>query len=451
MKRRVANKSRSGKSDGKQAAGRFKKTVFANGLTLVTERRPDMRSLSMGIWVKVGTRHERRAEAGMSHFLEHMLFKGTPTRSALDIARQMDRVGGEFNAFTSREHTCFHILLLERDARMGLELLTDILLHSDFDSTELERERKVILQEISMVEESPEELAFDLFFEKIYPQHGLGRAILGSRSSIRRFKRTDILKFFREYYRPEQVVFSVAGDVSHSEVARAISPLTRRHWPGRKPKASSALKEALRAKAPKPVSGFWWGVRPTEQVHLVWGVEGPAYAASDRFAAFLLNVYLGGGMSSSLFQEIREKNGLAYTVYSSLSPFQDSGVFAIYAGTGVAQVPLCLSLIEQCVERVKRELLTAEELQMIQENLKGSILLASDDIESRMSSIARNEISFGRYVSVEEVCAAIDAVTPEDIRRVARKIFKSNARSILALGPRPSTALRRKLKPTMIS
>lgn len=428
----------------------FKKTVFKNGLTLVTERHPEFRSLSMGIWVKVGSRHESKREAGMSHFLEHMLFKGTQKRSALEISREIDRVGGEFNAFTSREHTCFHILLLDRDAKLGLEILSDILLNSQFDSSELERERRVILQEIAMVDDSPEELAHDLFYEKIYGNHGLGQPILGSTASIKRFSRADVVRFFREFYRPEEIVIAVAGDISHATVAKAIRGMIRSKWPGRKPRVSTEVRRALHARAPKLQPGFWWAQRPSEQVHLVWGVEGPPYHSKDRFAAFLLNVYLGGGMSSTLFQEIREKNGLAYTVYSSFSPYLDSGVFLIYAATGLAQVPLCLALIERCVDAAKKDLLTPQELGLIKDNLKGSILLSSDNVESRMSSIARNEMLMGKNVSVKEVCAQIDAVTPEDIRRVARKIFRSNSRSVLALGPKPSSTLKRRLKPKMI-
>lgn len=441
----------------------FKRTVFKNGLTLLSERRRGFRSLSIGIWVKTGTRHETSREAGISHFLEHMLFKGTGSRSALEIAREVDQVGGDFNAFTAREYTCFHILLLDRDARLGTDILGDVILNSDFDAEELERERKVILQEISMVEESPEELVHDIFFELIYGKHGLGRPILGTETSIRRLKRADVLRFFRKHYRPDQMIVSVSGDVSHAAIAKQIRSLIRRDWPGRPhapgaasrqrsktARAQSPAEQVLKALGqppPKVKSGCWWITRPTEQVHLVWGVAGPPYASKDRFAAFLLNIYLGGGMSSSLFQEIREKNGLAYTVYSSLSPFVDSGVFSIYVATGMKQVPLCLKLIEECVAKLKRELLTDLELQTIKDNLKGSILLASDDVESRMSSIAKNELFLGKYASPEDVCRLIDEVTPQDVRRMARRLLSSSNRSIVALGPRPSREIVKQLRP----
>jgi predicted Zn-dependent peptidase len=425
---------------------KFKKTVFPNGLTLVTERHPGYRSLSLGVWVKAGTRHERGSESGVCHFLEHMLFKGTGKRSALDIALEVDRVGGEFNAFTGREYTCFHLLLLDRDVNLGVDILSDVLLDSRFDSLEMERERKVILQEINMVEEAPEELVHDLFFEIAYPRHGLGRPILGTESSIRRMSRSDMIRFFRKHYRPHQLVFSVAGDVAHETVKKKLRALSRKIWPGRPPKKSTR-KELGFAPAPPLREGTWWVKRNTEQVHLVWGVEGPKYTSRDRFAAYLLNVFLGGGMSSSLFQEIREKNGLAYTVYSSLSSFIDSGVFTIYAATSMKQVPLCLRLIEECAARLKKELLTEEELHVIKENLKGNILLNADGVEPRMMSIAKNEIFFGKYINPDDVCRMIDEVTPQDVRRVARKLLGTGRRSILLLGPRPPRSVAKKVRP----
>lgn len=426
------------------ARSRFRKTVFENGLTLVSERHPEFRSLSIGFWVKVGTRHERAREAGVSHFLEHMVFKGTESRSALDIAREVDRVGGDFNAFTGREYTCFHILLLDRDLSLGMDILSDVVLNSNFDAEELERERKVILQEIAMVEESPEELAHDLFFEMVYGRHGLGRPILGTEASIRRMKRGDLLRFFRQQYRPDQLIISVAGDVSHETLTRRLRPLAKRNWPGRTKGARHLLVK------PRVKTGSWWVQRDTEQVHLIWGVEAFPYASKDRFAEFVLNGYLGGGMSSALFQEIREKNGLAYTVYSSLSPHVDSGLFTVYAATNMAQVPLCLRLIEETMRKLKKDFLSEEELHLVKENLKGTILLSADSVESRMFSLAKSELFFGEQVTMDEVCERIDAVTAQDVRRVARKLLREENRSLLAVGPRPTRAVASKVKPKIL-
>jgi predicted Zn-dependent peptidase len=426
----------------------FQKTVFPNGLTVLSERHPEFRSLSVGVWVKVGTRHENAKEVGVSHFLEHMVFKGTKKRTALDIAREVDRVGGDFNAFTSRENTCFHVLLLDRDIGLGLDILSDVILNSTFEAEELERERKVILQEISMVDESPEELAHDLFYELFYPNHGIGRAILGTEKSINALKRSEVLKYFYTHYRPDQIVISVAGNVTHQAVLKKMAPLIKKKWPGRPAKFPKPTEDSF--KAPKSCAGRWWVDRNTEQCHVVWTVPGPTYTSKDRFAAFLLNVYLGGGMSSTLFQEIREKNGLAYTVYSSLAPYTDTGIFSIYAATNASQVPLCLKLVEECVNHVKAKPLSKKELETIKDNLKGTILLSSDSAESRMSSIARNEMVFGRYVSVEEVCKEVDAVTPADLQRLANKLFADDERSILVLGPKPSQTVLKKMGFTQV-
>ena len=425
-------------SDSAQAV---KKTVFENGLTLVSERVSNFRSLAMGVWVKIGTRHETPRIAGASHFLEHMLFKGTQARTALEIAREIDQVGGEFNAFTTREQTCFHVLLLDRDYRLGLDILSDVVLNSNFKSDELERERKVILQELSMVEETPEELAHDVFFELIYGKHGLGQPILGTEKSIRRLKREHIIQFFRHHYRPEQLVISVVGDVSHNEIKKNLAPLLKDRWPGRSKQVSpNPLFDSFEP-APPILSGSWWMNRPTEQVHLIWGVPGPTYTSEDRFAAFLLNVYLGGGMSSALFQEVREKHALAYTVYSCLSPLSDSGIFSIYCATNVNQVPLCLKLIEKCLSRLRKKELSKAELRTVKNNLKGTLLLSTDSVESRMSRIARNELFLGQEMTTEEVCRRIDQVTPNDLKRLANQLFQEGKASVLALGPKPKGKL----------
>lgn len=415
----------------------------------MTESHKEFRSVSMGAWIKAGTRHERSNETGISHFLEHMLFKGTSTRNAFEIARSIDQVGGDFNAFTAREYTCFHLTLLNRDVGLGVDILSDIILDSKFDTAEMERERKVILQEIAMVEESPEELVHDIYFELIYGRHGLGKPILGTESSIRRLRRSDLLRYYRKHYRPDQVVISVSGDISHEQMQRRFRQLGKGQWPGR-PKMSKSKKEFGFEPAPAIKKDCWWVKRPSEQVHIVWGMEGPRYSSRDRFVGLLLNVYLGGGMSSALFQEIREKNGLAYTVYSSLSPFIDSGIFSIYVATGMNQIPLCLKLIDEAVGRLCKEQLSEEELDVIKNNLKGTILLSADGVESRMSSIAKNDIFLSKYVGVEDICKVIDSIRPADIRRLVRKMLSKGEKSILVLGPKPSKAVAKKLRPRML-
>jgi predicted Zn-dependent peptidase len=300
-----------------------------------------------------------------------------------------------------------------------------------------------------MVEESHEELIHDLYFELVFGKHGLGRPILGTETSIRRTQRRGLLTFFRKHYHPEQTIISVAGNVSHETVRRRLRALAKAKWPGRLPKKPTKRDIGFEP-APKMREGSWWIKRNTEQVHIVWGVEGISYRSRDRFAVYLLNEYLGGGMSSKLFQEIREKHGLAYTVYSSHSSFEDSGVFSVYAATSMSHVPLCLRLIEEAVDGLRREPLTEQDLQILKDNLKGTILLNSDDVESRMSSIAQNEIFHGQAIPLAEVCRLIDAVSVADIRRLARKLFAGGKRSMLFIGPSPSKQIRTKLRPKIL-
>lgn len=407
----------------------FKKTQFKNGLTLVSERRRGMNSLSIGAFVRMGSRFETINTSGVSHFLEHMLFKGTTRRSAIDLVRAIEDHGGEFNAFTDREYTCYHVLVLKKEVETALQVLEDILLNSTMVRIEFERERSVILQEILMLNDSPEDMAYDLFFERIYGRHGLGRNILGSRRSIRAMKRADLMRIYGQRYQPKNILLSVSGDIPHATLAKQLGSLaTKRRY------HSIKTPRSVMEPAPSIRSGRWWIESDTEQCHVVWGVPSFSVDSGDRFTVALLNSYLGGGMSSLLFQEIREKNGLAYNTYSYVYPFLDSGVFTIYAGTRSSQLKKCLSLIEKSVGQMKDRLMTKNELHTAKSGLQGAILLASDDVESRMLSLGRNEMFEGEYCSPEQICRKIDQVTAQDIRRVARALFSAE-RSILALGP----------------
>lgn len=432
-----------------------KKFTLNNGLTVLLEQETWARGVSIGIWVRVGTRHEKPNQAGISHFLEHMVFKGTEKRKALEITRAVERVGGEFNAFTTREYTCFHITLLNRDFELGMEILSDIVMSSTLEQEELDREKKVILQEIAMVEENPEEQAQDVFFEHLYGKHGLGRSILGTENSVRKMNRSDLLKVFRNYYSPENIVISVVGDVTLSRVKKSLRPLRKRVWLGRKEvlnrnRLKNADQKRFFTAAPQVRDGLWWVVKPTEQAHIVWGVEAPHFTHKDQPAILLLAAYLGGGMSSYLFQEIREKKGLAYNVYTSLNTFRDSGVFSIYAATSPSQVATCLSVIETSLQKMCTTLLTEEDLQEVKESMKGTLLLSCDSVESVMQGNAIDELYYGKMFSVEEVCAELDRVTQKDILRVSRKLFGLEKRSILVYGPKPSPTIQKKLKPTMV-
>jgi predicted Zn-dependent peptidase len=428
-------------------SSRIRRTHFENGLTLLTESTPQFEGLSAGAWVNVGSRHELKGEHGATHFLEHMLFKGTKKRSAQQIAQEVDRIGGEFNAFTAREETCFHLLLLDRHVGLACDMLEDVLLHSKLSRVEVDRERKVILQEIAMVDDSPEDVAHDLFLENVFSGKGLGRSILGTDSSIRRMKQTTIQNYFRHFYRPENLVLSFAGDVSHEKVRRLLSRMGKHAWPGRD-KAPSATRLQGLAKQEKTEfqEGSGWVVREGEQVHWVWGCPAPDQTSPDRYAFYLMNLHLGGGMSSTLFQEIREKHGLAYSVYSNYSPFSDAGVFTVYAATAPGHVALSLKLLKECLNRVVRKPLPRAELESLKENLKGTLLLSNDSVESRMSAIARNEILFGGEVPLATTLQRIDAVTSEEIQKLAlQTIGNLEKQALWIVGPRPKPAVRKKL------
>lgn len=420
---------------------RTSRSVFSNGLTLVTEQTTSYQSLAVGFWVRIGTRHERPREAGMSHLLEHMLFKGTERRTALDIAREVDRVGGDFNAFTTREYTCFHITLLAKDADLAFDILGDIILHSDIDAEELERERKVILQEISMVADSPEELAHDLLFERLYGRTGLGRPILGTENSIRKMRRSDILKFFRGFYRPDQLVISVSGNLTHARAKKLIKPLLKRtsSWPGRPKNPSPRWMEKVQF---KPIRQ--WEVRATEQAHVLWAFPASNFRSKDRFATLLLNAHLGLGMSSLLFQEIREKNGLAYTVYSNHQPFEDTGLFSIYAATSAGRMLACERLVWSVLDRLRSQLLSEEELEAVKENVIGTLLLQADSVDTRMCNLASSELYFRGVGRLEEFLEEIKKVSAQDLVRVAQRVFKEDHCATFVLGPKPTRSVRKR-------
>lgn len=408
-----------------------KKSILDNGMVLVTESLSRFQSLAVGVWVKAGTRHEASEHAGLSHFLEHMMFKGTSNRSSLEIAQAIDEVGGDFNAFTAREYTCFHLLLLSKNLKLAVEILADVLLNSKFDPDELERERKVILQEILMVEDNPEELVHDLFLEKAFGDHPLGKNILGTQESVSSFDRETVYDYFKQHYTPSQMIIAVSGDVSHERVRFLLNNAFK------KAKQSSPKKILKKngMRKPKICSGSNVLGKTVEQAHLVVGFPGVTYQNPQRFAAFILNNFLGGGMSSSLFQEIREKRGLAYSIYSSLMPFSDSGLFSIYVGTSPKEIQTCLKIMGKELERLREKPLRKRELEIVKNNLKGTILLNSDSVENRMSAIAKSEMFFGNFFSAKQMCKDIDRVTEADVQRLAKNFFNPKKAIVMVMGP----------------
>src|SRR5689334_10327360 len=389
-------------------------TRLDNGVRVLSERLPDLASVTVGIWVENGSRYERDEQAGISHFLEHLFFKGTERRTAAQIAEEIDAVGGVLNAFTGKEYTCYYAKVLREHVPLALDLLADIFTQSRFASEEIERERTVIIQEISEVEDRPDDYVHELFNLAFWPGHPLARPIAGSAETVSRLHREDFIRFLDLRYRPDRILVAAAGAIAHDDLRRVVE----RSFGAL---AGSATRPAGRLPEGRP--GLDVHTKELEQVHLCLGSPGISQVDPDRYAAHLLNVALGGGMSSRLFQEIRERRGKAYTVYSFLASYLDAGYAGVYVGTSAEWAREVVDVIRAELERVRREGLAAEELGRVKNQMKGNILLGLETSDSRMSRIAKNAIYFGRDVPLEEVAAAVDAVSNEDILRVARRLF----------------------------
>lgn len=406
----------------------YRRSTLKNGTVVITEKATSFKSLSIGVWVKGGSRHESPAQAGMAHFLEHMMFKGTSKRSSLDIARDVDLVGGDFNAMTTREYTCFHLTLPHKEIDFALELLTDILKDSQFDPTELERERLVVLQEFAMVEESPEEWVHEVLFDKAFGGHPLGRPILGTEKVLKSFSRDDVKKYFDQHYYSKNIVITMAGNLNHDATVKKMDKLLG----GFKGKKRPLPKASFRR--PKFHTGVHLIRRDTDQAHITIACESYPIDHRNRLAAFLLNAFLGGNMSSALFQEIREKRGYAYTVYSSLAPFTDTGLFGMYVATSPKQVAECLTLMRGQIDKLMATPIDDKDLLIAKNSVKSAVLMGSDSMETRMYSLAKSELFYDRQVSDEEICGMVDQVTALDIWRVARELFGPDRWLIVALG-----------------
>jgi len=407
-------------------------TRLANGVRVLSERLPDLTSTTVGIWVENGSRYERAEQAGISHFLEHLFFKGTARRTAAQIAQEIDAVGGVLNAFTGKEYTCYYAKVLREHLPLALDLLADIFTQSTFAAEEIERERSVIVQEISQVEDTPDDYVHELFNLAFWPGHPLSRPIAGTAETVSRFARDDFLRFLEARYRPDRVLIAAAGALGHDDLLAVAD----RHFGVL---AGSAAR--VDGGPPEPRAGVSVHEKRLEQVHLCLGTPGIAQADADRYAAHLVNLALGGGMSSRLFQEIRERRGKAYTVYSFLSSYCDAGYTGVYVGTSAEWTREVVEVIRGELARVVRDGLAPDELLRAKNQMKGSLLLGLETSDSRMSRIAKNEIYFGRDVPLEEVAAGIDAVTNDDVLRISRRLFRPEALALTVLGDLKGHAL----------
>jgi predicted Zn-dependent peptidase len=387
--------------------------------------------VSLGIWVENGSRHEALPESGISHFIEHLLFKGTERRSAAAIAEEMDGVGGVINAFTSKEHTCYYAKVLDENLPLAIDLLTDIFLHSKFDEEEIERERSVILQEISQAEDTPDDYVHDLFNVDFFPNHPIGRPICGSAASVNSFRRDDLVNFFRSRYQPGRVIVAAAGHVSHRDIEREMGA---RLGSVTASGGGAGVETAMAVVPPEIRHGVFPHQKPLEQAHLCLGVPGLAQAHPQRYAGYVLNTLLGGGMSSRLFQEIREKRGKAYSVYSFSSSYRDVGYFGIYAGTSVESTQEVVELILKELKNLADGTITDDELGRTQGQLVGSMILGLESTDSWMSHVARDEIYLGKTISIDEICRGIRAVSRADVIELARALFRSGAPTLTLLG-----------------
>jgi len=414
----------------------IQKEVLSNGLTIITEPMPAVRSVSLGIWLRTGSRHEREPENGISHFLEHMVFKGTKNRSAEEIARSADSIGGHLDAFTTKETTGFSIKVLDEHLPRAMNILADLVKNPLLRPEDIAKESQVIQEEIKMVEDTPDDLVHEIFTQRYWSGHALGRPILGTRRTVGSFNRRRLVAYFRRHYTPNMMLITAAGNLEHRRLVDLVLQ-----------ELGDAPSGPLLDEGPAPVAHPHIELRHKknlEQAHICLGTPAYHQGHEKRYAAYILNTVLGGGMSSRLFQNIREKRGLAYAVFSGLSAFRDAGCFSIYAGTTAGNTRQVIDLTLEELHRLKSDLLGDEELQRAKDYLKGSMLLSLESTSSRMSNLARQEMVFGRHISLDEIAASIDAVTAGAVRDVACELFVPEQIALTVLGPLDGFRLSRR-------
>ena len=413
----------------------YRKLVLDNGVRVVTERMPTLKSVTVGVWVNAGSRDEQPSQAGFSHFIEHMLFKGTRNRSSAEISREIDALGGEMNAFTSRETTTYYVKVLDQQLERALELLADLFHHSRFAPKEIEKEKQVVLEEIRMVQDDPEDLVQELHMGQVLGRHPLGRSILGREKTIKGLRRQDLLRYIETYYDPGQTVVSIAGNFEQAKLDRLV---VRYFGKGR-----AATTAPINGRRPPDVHG---GVllkkKRLEQVHLCLGLKGVLAGHPDRYALYALNSVLGGSVSSRLFQEVREKRGLAYSIYSFLSGYSDGGMITVYAATRPKEVDRVVDLVCREIRQIGIKGVERAELERAKTQMKGSLMLSLESSHSRMSKLAKDELTYGRHTSLDDMLAHIDRVNVEQVFNVSRQFFKLNSLAITGLGPLASRSLQ---------
>ncbi len=413
------------------------RTVLPSGLRIVTEEVPSVRSAAIGIWVNVGSRDETPAVAGASHFLEHLLFKGTTRRTALEISSTIEAVGGEMNAFTSKEYTCFYARVIDTDLPMAIDVVSDLITSSIVSALDVDAERKVVLEEIAMRDDDPSDLVHDLYAETYYGDTQLGRPILGTIKSISDMTRSSVFNYYKKKYLPQDLVVAVAGNIKHKRVVAMVEEaLSRDNFLD--VKGSPQIRPNTPVKT-KPMQSVGLMTRKTEQAHMFYGMEGVARSDERRFAMGVLASALGGGMSSRLFQEIREKRGLAYSVYAYAQQFAGSGQIGFYAGCNPTKAIEVIEIIREVLADVAENGMSHEEIERAKGAVRGSLVLSQEDSGSRMSRIGKNEIVYGQVMGFDEILQAISRVNPTDVREIASE-FLTKSPTLALVGPFKSEA-----------
>ncbi|HEY1210588.1 MAG TPA: pitrilysin family protein [Terracidiphilus sp.] len=413
----------------------LRRTVLPNGLIVLTERMEYLRSVAMGVWIKSGSRCEPAEMNGISHFVEHMLFKGTRSRTAQHIAKEMDSIGGNLDAFTGKEMICFNVKSLAEHVPVALEILTDLVLNPVFDASDLERERGVILEEIKLDADNPEVLVHELFTQAFWKDHPLGWPILGTSKTVARLDRQSLVAYHGDRFHGGNMIFSAAGNLDHDEftetVAQKFSRLAGGTTLHEQPAPEASARIVLRNK------------KSLEQVQLCLGVPAPPITDENRYATLILNTVLGGSMSSRLFQTIREERGMAYSIYSDMSPYRDTGTLCVYAGTSVGKGLEVVKLILEEFRKLKQELLSEEELTRAKDQVKGNILLGLESSNARMANLARQEMYFHKFITVDEIIARINEVDAAWVQAMAQRLFDPERIAVTLLGRLDGVKLRR--------
>ena len=404
----------------------IRRTILPNGLTILTEKMDHVRSVAMGVWIRAGSRHELPEVNGISHFVEHMVFKGTKSRSAQRIAREVDAIGGNLDAFTGKETVCFNIKVLDEHVPTALDVLSDLVLNPVFATDEITRERGVILEEIKMDEDNPDYLVHEIFTQAFWKDHPLGKPILGTKETVRRFERETLCNYYGQKFHGGNMIFSAAGNIDHDNF---VEQVTRRF-------ESRPAGESLTVKVPPKTAAriILKNKKSLEQVQLCLGVPAPPIADESRYITLVLNTILGGGMSSRLFQTVREERGLAYSIYSDLNPYSDTGSLCVYAGTSSDRAVQVVQLVMEQFRRLKTETLPADELRRAKDQLKGNLLLSLESSMSRMSNLARQQMHFNYFFGIQEILDKVESITEDQVLAMANHLFQPETVAVTLLG-----------------